>query len=272
MGTTITLDRVIDEAKHIKWKLAFAFQGRLFHLLSRQIAPGSVRRLWAVLLLALMLANCTPESRSGKLESSDASFRSHELIAGLGCRPSDGLLQCLKLNEPTAAQRYGVELSRAGGRFCMSSPGSKVACLQRSEGYEYVFLERTRGQFVVVESDAAGGYTVLLLDPTTGRRSRVDNRPLFGPEAPYFATISYDTDAGFLPNRVVIWDATSNEPVYEVDRFVPGTGPIAIRWSAPTSLEVIYSRAQYSPSADGDTGTFAIWRNDDSTWNDDYPK
>lgn len=270
MGTTIALYRV-SEPRRIRCKLACAFQAHLRRLLSRRISARTVEWPWAALLLPLMLANCTSESRVGEPESRDASIRSHELVAGLGCKPSDGLLQCLRLNEPIAAERHQVALARRGGRLCISSTGSKVACLQDFDGYEHLFLERAKDHFVVVETDAAGGYTVLLLDAMTGLHSRVDNRPLFAPAAPYFATVSYDTDAGFLPKRVAIWDATSNELVYAVDRFASGTGPIAIRWSALSRLQVIYSRTQYSPSIDGDTGTFDIWRNEDSTWNDDYP-
>ena len=225
----------------------------------------------AALLLPLVLADCTPRQRVGDPESGDAGVRSHELTAGLGCEPSDGLLECLRLNEPSAARHHRVNLARHDGQLCISIPDAKRACLPVAHGYEHVFLERSGDHVVVVEVDAAGGYTVLLLDPATGRHGRVDNRPLRAPAAPFFATVSYDTDAGFLPNRVAIWGA-ANELVYEVGGFSPGTGPISVRWTGPARLEVTYSRTPYSPSPDGDTGRFDIWRNEDGTWRDGYPR
>lgn len=272
MGLTIFPDRILDDPDGIGGKLASGLQQHLNRPPFREVAVRTVHWPLLTLLFLLTLASCRSEGRNGTPDTDDAGFRSHQLIAGLGCKASDGLLQCLRLNEPTAAERHLVELTRLDGQFCISSAGSKAMCLQDFDGIEHVFLERAKDQFVVVETDAAGGYTALVLDSTTGRVGRVDNRPLFSPAAPFFATVSYDTDAGFLPNRVAIWDASSSELVYQVGRFASGTGPVAIRWSDPTRLEVIYSRAQYSPSEKEDTGTFNIWRNDDSTWNDDYPR
>lgn len=272
MGLTIFPERILDDPDGIGGKLASRLQQQLIRPPFREVAVRTVHWSLLNLLFLLTLASCGSEGRNETPDTDDAGFRSHQLIAGLGCKASDGLLQCLRLNEPIAAERHLVELTRLDGQFCISSAGSKAMCLQDFDGIEHVFLERAKDQFVVVETDAAGGYTVLVLDSTTGRVGRVDNQPLFSPAAPFFATVSYDIDAGFLPNRVAIWDASSSELVYQVDRFASGTGPIAIRWSDPTRLEVIYSRAQYSPSEKEDTGTFNIWRNNDSTWSDDYPR
>lgn len=272
MGLTIFPKRILDDPDSIGGKLASCLQQQLSRPPFREVAVRTVHWSLLTLLFPLTLASCGFEGRNGTPYAADAGFRSHQLVAGLGCKASDGLLQCLRLNESIAAERHQVELTRLDGQLCMSSAGSKAICLQDFDGIEHVFLERAKDQFVVVETDAAGGYTVLVLDAATGRVGRVDNQPLLSPAAPFFATVSYDTDAGFLPNRVAIWDKSSSELVYEVDRFAPGTGPVAIRWSDPTRLEVIYSRAQYSPSEKEDTGTFKIWRNNDSTWSDDYPK
>lgn len=219
-----------------------------------------------------MLAGCSSESRSGSPAPPDPGFHSYRLTAGLDCEPSHGLLECLRRNEATAAERHGVALARSGDMLCLSSPGSAETCLRKPEGFNHVFLERTAGRFVVVETDDLGGYTVLLVDAETGRRRRIDNRPWFSPGAPFFATVSYDTDAGYLPNRVVVRDSTTNAPVHEAARFAPGTGPTGIRWTAPTRLQVRYSRTEYSPEGDGGTGTFTIWRNEDGTWTDDYTR
>ena len=219
-----------------------------------------------------MLVNCTSKGESGEAASADIGIHSYELTAGLDCEPSLGLFECLRRNEPSAAEHHDVKLDRAGGEFCLSSPGATKACLRDQEGLSYVFLERTAGYFVVVETEDVGGYTVLMVNEKTGRQSRVDNGPLFSPGAPFFATVSYDTDAGYLQNRVAIWDSTTNALLYKVDRFASGIGPVGIRWVAPTRLQVLYSRSEYSPTRDENTATFSIWRGEKNTWSDDYSR
>lgn len=229
-----------------------------------------MKQSFITLFFLATLASCTASSESGTPASADIGFHSYELTADLDCEPSLGLLECLSRNEPSAAEQHDVELARAGADLCLFSPGVTKVCLPEEEGLSYAFLGRTSGNFVLVEAVETEGYAVLMVNEKTGRQSRVDNRPLFSPGAPFFATVSYDTDAGYLPNRVAIWDSITNALLYEVDRLVPGTGPIGIRWTAPTRLEVLYSRSEYSPARDKNTDTFSIWRDEKDTWIDDY--
>ncbi len=222
------------------------------------------------LFVLLTLASCTASSESVEPAPADIGFHSYKLTADLDCEPSLGVLGCLSRNEPSAAEQHDVELARADGVLCLSSPGATKVCLPEKDGLSYAFLERTSGNLVVVETVETEGYTVLMVSEKTRRQGRIDNRPLFSPGAPFFATVSYDTDAGYLPNRVAIWDSTTNALLYEVDRFASGTGPIGIRWLAPTRLEVLYSRSEYSPARDENADPFSIWRNEKNTWADDY--
>lgn len=224
------------------------------------------------LFVLLMLANCTSNDGNGEPASVENDIHSSELTAGFHCQASQGLHECLSRNERTAAEKYGVELTRKGGEICLSSPAATDVCLRDKAGLRHVFLERIQGYFVVVEIEDMEGYTVLMVSEKTGRQRRVDNRPLFSPGAPYFATVSYDTDAGYLQNRVAIWNSTTNALLYKVDRFASGTGPVGIRWATPTRLKVHYSRTEYSPARDENTGTFSIWREEKNTWSDDYTR
>ncbi|MDQ3618127.1 MAG: hypothetical protein M3374_05345 [Pseudomonadota bacterium] len=126
-----------------------------------------------------------------------------------------------------------------------------------------------RDQLIVVETEATGGYSVILVDASNGSQRRVDNRPLYSNSADVFATVSYDTDAGYLPNRVTVWNAEQARSIYEFEDFAPGEGPTGIRWLGPYKLEVRYSREPYSPGQDG-TDTFNVWRDEKGVWKNDY--
>src|SRR5690606_3142138 len=123
--------------------------------------------------------------------------------------------------------------------FCLDSSMGK-ACLPGHERLDYAFLERIGGHYVVVEAFDQEGLEVLLLEPGSDRKHRVDNRPIYSPDGKVFATVSYDIDAGYTPNRVAIWDPVAGDLLHQVDRFTSGSGPVGIRWVAPARLEVRY--------------------------------
>lgn len=231
---------------------------------------AAMKQLFLSFFGVLALASCTSQSESREPSSATGDLHSYSLTAGLDCAPSLGLLQCLRQNERSAAQRHGVDLTRSGSEACLSSKTTVKVCLRDESGVSYAFFERVQGTFVVVEAEDTGGYAVLIVSEKTGQQRRVDNRPLFSADGSLFATVSYDTDAGYVPNRVAIWDSTGTAPLYKVDRFAPGTGPTAIRWISPEKLEVHYSRSEYSPDRDENTGNFSIWRDDESAWRDNY--
>lgn len=248
------------------------------HLLRRsarhlhQCEASPMKRLFIQLLILLTLTSCTSKGEHSESSSDVKDIHSHELTAGLQCQSTQSSYDCLRRHERAAAERNGVELTRENGDTCLSSSAAAELCLSDRAGLRHIFLERTQGNFVVVEIEGIEGHTMLLVNEKTGHRTRIDNRPLFSPGAQFFATVSYDTDAGYLQNRVVIRDASTHALLYQVDRFSPGTGPIGIRWTAPERLQVFYSRSEYSAEHDETTDTFNIWRDGNSSWNDDYTR
>ncbi|MBA2238569.1 MAG: hypothetical protein H0W24_07730 [Lysobacter sp.] len=224
------------------------------------------------ILAFVLLANCSSKGESAAPASADMGTRSFNLTDGIECEPSLGLLACLRRNEPPAAKQHEVDISRSDGPLCMAAPGASEVCLPHAQGLQHVFLERSHGYFVVVEIEHIEGYAVLLVDEKTGSHHRIDNRPLFSPAKDVFATVSYDTDAGYLPNRVAIWNSSGSELLYEVDRFATGTGPILIGWLGPTRLQVRYSRTPYSAEPAANTGNFRVWKDAKGAWHDDYTR
>ena len=224
--------------------------------------------VWAFVLF--VLAALVHASGRADEPLTQRDLHSHQLRAGLDCAPSLGVLVCLRLKEPLAAQRHRADVKRTGPELCLFVRSTRNTCLRDGSDIRYAFLERVSGYYVVVETRAAHGYTVLMVNEKTRRVRRVDNRPLVGPGGSFFATVSYDTDAAYVPNRVVIWSSTRNTPVYTRRKFAPGAGPIAIRWTARNRLAVHYGRADYSSSFDNETGTFGVWKDKTGVWRDNY--
>lgn len=224
-----------------------------------------------LLLLAFCLvsiAGCTVAGEGRPPVDARASFLSHDITDGLQCASSSGLLDCLREYEPVHARIAGIQPQRQGASLCLRSR-SKATCFLDHDGLGHALLGQVRSQWVVVETEATGGYTVILVDAENAVQRRVDGRPLHSSRADLFATVSYDTDAGYLPNRVAVWNAQQARPIHEFDGFAPGEGPTGIRWLGPLTLEVRYSREPYSPTQSA-TDTFNVWRDEKGIWNNDY--
>lgn len=197
-----------------------------------------------------------------------ASCQTWQLTAGLDCAVALGLHACLRQHEPAVQRRLGVA-PRDGDRGLCLPAASAPTCLRDRDGLRYFLLDGAPGHFLVVEAEDTGGFAVLLVDRASGNLRRMDNRPLFSADGSRFATVSYDTDAGYVPNRVAVWEGGAASPAAVVDGFAPGTGPIAIRWVGPTRLQVRYSRTAYAPDAT-QAGTFHLWQDDRGAWRNDH--
>lgn len=227
-------------------------------------------RLMLQVFCLLSIASCSANGEGTPPVDARESFLSYNITDGLRCKPASGLLGCLREQEPADARVAGIQPKRQGASLCLPAR-SKATCFVDRDGLGYALLGHPGDKFVVVETEATGGYTVVLVDAANGSQRRVDNRPLYSSSVELFATVSYDTDAGYIPNRVAIWNAEQASPIYESDDFSPGEGPTGIRWLEPLKLEVRYSREPYSPDHD-DTDTFTVWRNEKGVWKNDYKR
>lgn len=227
-------------------------------------------RLWFCAFCLLSIASRAANGQGWPAPEPPHPFLSHDITAGLRCEPASGLLGCLRAHERPDARPTGTGATRDGGRLCLPVQPAP-ACFADGDGLGYVLLGRERGRYLVVETEATGGYAVIVVDASDGARMRVDNRPLYSGDPDLFATVSYDTDAGYVPNRVAVWNTTRSTPVFELDDFPPGEGPTGIRWLAPTELEVRYSRDPYSPGRN-DSDTFLVRKDGQGVWTHDYKR
>lgn len=207
-------------------------------------------------------------TRDGAPTPAAGPFQTWQITAGLDCPPALGLHACLRQHEPDAQRRAGVPPRRGDRGLCLPVAPAPM-CLRDGRGLHYSLRDGAPGHFVVVEAEDTGGFAVLLVDRASGNLRRMDNRPLFSADGSRFATVSYDTDAGYVPNRVAVWEAGAASPAAVVDGFAPGTGPIAIRWVGPARLQVRYSRTPYAPDTT-QAGTFHLWKDDRGAWRNDY--
>lgn len=227
-------------------------------------------RLLLRVLCLLSIASCSVHGEGSPPVEAPESFLSYDITEGLRCAPASGLLGCLREHEPVDARVAGIQPKRQGASLCLGIR-TKTTCFVDRDELGYAFLGHVRDQLVVVETEATGGYSVVLVDAANGLQRRVDNRPLYSNSADVFATVSYDTDAGYLPNRVTVWNEEQARSSYEFDDFAPGEGPTGIRWLGPLKLEVRYSREPYSLGQAG-TDTFNVWRDEKGVWKHDYKR
>lgn len=218
----------------------------------------------------LSIASCSLDEAGRATLKARESYLSYDITHGMRCAPASGVLGCLRAYESVADRGAGNEPNRNGNSLCLPI-SAKATCFVDRHGLGYALLGYVRDHFVVAETEATGGYTVILIDAENGLQRRVDNQPLYSSGADLFATVSYDTDAGYLPNRVAIWNAESSGPLYEFDTFAQGEGPTGIRWTGPSELKVRYSREPYSPAESG-PNTFNVWRDEKGVWKNDYQR
>jgi hypothetical protein len=218
----------------------------------------------------LLTAGCSAVGVGHSASNAPVAFLTHDITAGLQCEPATGLLGCLRVHERLQTLPAAPDATRLGERLCLDIQSGRT-CFDDGGGLAYVLLGREKGQYVLVETEATGGYSVILMDASTGAQQRVDNRPLQSSDPDVFATVSYDTDAGYVPNRVAVWRAGLPEPVYVFDGFAPGEGPTGIRWRGPSTLEVRYSRQPFSPGPEG-ARTFQVWKDAKGVWENDYTR
>lgn len=225
-----------------------------------RLLPGAV--------CLLSITSCAANAEGRAASEQPARSRSYDITAGLRCAPASGLLGCLRAHEHRAIRSTAPVAARRGERLCLRIR-PEPTCFDDGDGLGYALLGREQGRYVVVETDATGGYTVILVDASDGAQRRVDNRPLHSSDSSLFATVSYDTDAGYLPNRVAVWNNVQQRPVYEFGNFSAGEGPTGIRWLGPSTLEVHYSRQPGSPGRGG-TDTLLVWKDRHGVWRNDY--
>lgn len=225
-------------------------------------------RYVARVLCLLSLAGCGSRTEGSPLSHGPTPFMGFRITEGLGCAADAGLSGCLRQHEPVSDSGPDNEPGRIGSRLCLPLRSSR-ACFSDVDGLRYTLLGRERGRFIVVETQATGGYAVILVDEANGARRRVDNRPLVNRDGRLFATVSYDVDADYVPNRVVVWASSRETPLYEVGGFAAGAGPVAIRWTGAARLEVRYRQGPDS-AGEASVATFSIWQDGEGRWHDDY--
>lgn len=80
------------------------------------------------------------------------------------------------------------------------------------------------------------GNTIRLVNARSGKATFVDDMPLVSPAARWFATASLDLDAGYNPNRVVVWRLDGDTLAQEASFDSGDGGPDSLTWLSGTSF------------------------------------
>lgn len=160
------------------------------------------------------------------------------------CVLSDNVSTCLGRIEAKALNAFGSQVSRGAGELCFQLSNDGRTCLPSVDQVQYGFLGQSGPFWTVVESTGLEGYSVVMVSQINGTTIRTNNLPIWSPDGNYFATVSYDVDAGYSPNEVELWRVESKpQRVFSVSEFPDGQGQLHAKWISSSALEVLYGEA-----------------------------
>lgn len=80
------------------------------------------------------------------------------------------------------------------------------------------------------------GSAYLLIDDSTGGRTRLPDWPLLSPDRRRLAVLSLDLEAGYVPNTLQVWALEEGRPELEWGTEPDRWGPVDGEWIDPTTL------------------------------------
>lgn len=209
------------------------------------------RRLSIGLFVGVALAACTgsgeqlddgpradPVTDPPRAEPADYS----ELRAAV-CQDITNSFECARAIEAHQLPDAGAE--RRGDTLILALEGGDSARWVDVRGdaadvlhYSYQTLWSEQG-LVLIQVQYYEGSEYLLVDTTTGERTRLPHWPLLGPDGQRFAVLSFDLEAGYGPNTIQIWELRSGTPSLEWSVEPEDWGPAEGRWETASTLRVL---------------------------------
>ncbi len=108
----------------------------------------------------------------------------------------------------------------------------------RSEYYRYQDAWADAG-FVLLQKQYYEGSEFILVDDSTGARTRLPDWPLRSPDGRYFAVLSFDLVAGYGPNTLQIWTLEEGAPERVWETEPSQWGPRSGSWQDGETLRFI---------------------------------
>lgn len=175
----------------------------------------------------------------------------------LDVSPCDGAprwQECVRQKERGFVQTVpGVE--RRGDQLVINPRAGTPVRLQDSVGahgvgHHYVysaFLPAIDAHLVEVQLYEGGGH--LLVSRRTGRLTSLDAPPILAPDRSRFVTASYDTEAGYDPNRIQIRKLDADSAVLEWEMEPIMWGPTDPQWLDDSTLTIVRQPALGHPDS-----------------------
>lgn len=185
--------------------------------------------------------------------------------------------QDLNQQELPFLQASTAGVRRSGDSLLLPLAGGGAMALvdDTTEGessIRYVYRGPLAGTgFLAVDVGLWEGGTYLLVDPTTGRKTFIDDLPVPSPSGRLLAVASMDMEAGYEPTRLTIYSVVADSLVqlWRVDS-IPW-GPESVAWRGEDSLSVTQAFPTDSgPGIYSYRNTWVVRRSD--AWHLDQPR
>ena len=176
-----------------------------------------------------------PEDRPVHTETSAGVLLDTAGCASIGWRSCIAEREAALMRVVPGVRRAGDTLElgirgRSSAKF-ISTPDS----IEVGHSYVYYgYLPALRSHLVEVQLYEGGGF--VLVSAATGRLLELDDRPVIAPGGLRFATASWDTEAGYNPNRAQIYRLAGDSAVLEWQVEPSSWGPTDVLWINESTL------------------------------------
>jgi len=199
------------------------------------------------ILFGVTIAGCAPRG--------DPPAAADSALDTSGCEEAPNWWECARQREHALVATLG-DVRRAGDTLVIDIPGAVPVVLADSVAaagdYEHQYLYQgavagLNAHLVQVLWYEGRGF--LLVSRSTGRRTPLDAPPVLSPAGARIVTASWDTEAGYDPNRVQVFRLVADSLVLEWQREPESWGPVEPRWLDDATLLIRRRPAVWHPDS-----------------------
>ena len=145
--------------------------------------------------------------------------------------------------ELSALRTVEGKVSRAGFQLAIRLPAGNSVVLKddMTAGMPFIqhrytaYLKRIHSHLIELRRYEGGSY--LLVDDSTGMKTRIPGVPVISPDAKRFVSMSFDMGAGYDPNLIEVWNVEARKPHKEFSFESESWGPSDAAWRDPATVD-----------------------------------
>lgn len=156
------------------------------------------------------------------------------------CDTLTNSFECARAIEERQLSR-AADVARRGDTLRLVLAGGDTARLvdegEQADVRRYSYQDRwTDPGYFLLQLQFYEGSAYLLIDDSTGERTRLPDWPLRSPDGRRFAVLSLDLEAGYVPNTLQVWAFEDGRPELEWETEPDAWGPAEGEWVDVTTL------------------------------------